>query len=187
MKDLVLAAADLQSFCEEQGLNFCIIGGLALQVHGEPRLTLDVDLTVLAEFLDEERYIDLFLTKYQPRITEAKPFALKNRVLLLELDGIGIDISFGVFDFEVEMISRGIYHEFLAGLELKICTAEDLIVMKSFAARDKDWLDIESVLLRQKRLDWDYITRHLTILLDLKGSPETLQELFKLRDEFYEA
>ena len=38
------------AFCQEQGWRFCIIGGLALQRWGEPRLTRDVDIEVFTGF-----------------------------------------------------------------------------------------------------------------------------------------
>jgi hypothetical protein len=41
------AAGEVQSFCQSQGRKFCFIGGVALQRWGEPRLTQDVDLTLL--------------------------------------------------------------------------------------------------------------------------------------------
>ena len=47
MQDLFLLADDVQSFCQVRGWRFCFIGGIALQRWGEPRLTGDVDLTIL--------------------------------------------------------------------------------------------------------------------------------------------
>lgn len=46
MNALIRAAADLQSVCEQHGWKFCFIGGLAVQRWGEPRETIDVDLTL---------------------------------------------------------------------------------------------------------------------------------------------
>ncbi|MGQ0541705.1 MAG: hypothetical protein ACT4O9_07635 [Blastocatellia bacterium] len=57
MTELVGVAEDVQNFCESKGWPFCIIGGLALQVCGENRLTMDVDITLLAGFGDEENYV----------------------------------------------------------------------------------------------------------------------------------
>lgn len=46
MIDLFEAASQLQEFCDGQGWRSCFIGGLAVQRWGEPRATLDVDITV---------------------------------------------------------------------------------------------------------------------------------------------
>ena len=184
MTDLIAVAAELQKFCEKQHWNFCIIGGLALQFWGEQRLTKDVDLTLLTGFGNEEIYIDALLEKFAPRIEDAKNFALRNRVLLLQTaDKIGIDISLGAFPFEETMISRASKREYLPKISLRICSAEDLIVLKAFADRNKDWSDIESVLIKQRKLDWKYITKQLAPLVELKEEPEILTKLKKLRKE----
>jgi predicted nucleotidyltransferase len=184
MTDLISSAEALQKFCESRNWRFCIIGGLALQFWGEQRLTKDVDLTLLTGFGEEEIYIDALLQKFASRIEDAKNFALRNRVLLLQTaNGIGIDISLGAFPFEELMIGRAEYQQYLPNVKLRICTAEDLIVLKSFADRAKDWSDIETVLIKQTRLDWTYIFEQLTPLVELKEAPEILLKLEKLRKE----
>lgn len=55
----VLAAAQqIQSLCEERGWRFCFIGGVAVQRWGQPRVTQDVDLTLLTGFGGQEAYVD---------------------------------------------------------------------------------------------------------------------------------
>ncbi|MDE3066841.1 MAG: hypothetical protein KGJ60_04735 [Verrucomicrobiota bacterium] len=50
MTGLYLTALEIQRLCESQKWSFCIIGGLAVQRWGEPRLTTYVDLTLLTGF-----------------------------------------------------------------------------------------------------------------------------------------
>ncbi len=69
MINLVEEAKKMQSFCDEQGWKFCFIGGLALQTWGEPRVTEDVDLTLLTGFGNEESYIKTLLERYHGEIT----------------------------------------------------------------------------------------------------------------------
>ena len=45
--DVLDAALRLQEFCRARDWRFCFIGGLAVQKWGEPRVTDDVDLTLL--------------------------------------------------------------------------------------------------------------------------------------------
>lgn len=185
MTDLVNVALEVQKFCDRQKWQFCFIGGLALQFWGEMRITRDVDLTLLTGFGNEEEFIDGLLSNFKSRIPDAKSFALKSRVvLLLNDDGnIGIDVSLGAFPFEESMISRANYQEYLPEIELKICSPEDLIVSKSFAAREKDWLDVKSILIKQRNLDWSYIYEQLEPLVGLKEEPEILSKLNKLKIE----
>jgi hypothetical protein len=68
---------------------------------------------------------------------------------------------------------------------IRTCTAEDLIVMKAFAVRAKDWLDIEGIIIRQTgKLDWSYIGSQLKPLAELKGDPEIMAGLENRRVEF---
>ena len=64
MRDLFLLASDVQLFCRDRGWRFCFIGGLALQRWGEPRLTADVDLTILTGVGPEAAYIDELCRTY---------------------------------------------------------------------------------------------------------------------------
>ena len=82
------------------------------------------------------------------------------------------------------MTNRSLYKEYLPNVKLKICTAEDLIVLKAFAARDKDWIDISTVLIKQDTLDWDYIYEQLTPLVELKYEPEIITRLQNLRKSY---
>jgi hypothetical protein len=57
--------------------------------------------------------------------------------------------------------------------------------MKAFAARPKDWLDIEGIIIRQTgKLDWSYIQRQLRPLAELKSDPELWDELEARRTRF---
>jgi hypothetical protein len=77
------AALDIQDACLSRGWRFCIIGAVAVQRWGEPRLTRDVDLTVLSGFGSEAEYVDALLAAYEPRIDGARDFALRHRVVLI--------------------------------------------------------------------------------------------------------
>jgi hypothetical protein len=182
VNDLFRTASEVQCYCVESRWEFCFIGGLALQRWGEPRVTRDVDLTLLTGFRHEERYVDALLTRFAPRIDDARQFALHNRVLLLRSqDGVGIDVALGGLPFEEQLIARSMNHEFLPGVLLRICTAEDLIVLKAFADRPRDWSDVEGIVVRQTGLDWPYIDRQLRPLVEVKESPHILERLRRLR------
>jgi len=82
-------------------------------------------------------------------------------------------------------VARSSLFAFPVNVLLRTCSAEDLIVLKAFAARTKDWLDVEGIIIRQTgRLDWPYIHRHLDPLAELKGAPQILVDLEKRRQEF---
>ncbi len=180
MTSLVFLAQELQSFCESHNFPFCVIGGLALQNWGESRFTKDVDLTVITGFGGEQAVIESFLEKYEGRIEGAESFARINRVLLLKNSaGIGIDIALGALPFEELAVKRAVKIELADGIPIKICSAEDLIVMKAFASRPQDWIDVEGIMIRQssKALDWNYIWTQLKPLVEAKEQPEIINTL----------
>ncbi len=182
MIELFQVASSLQSLFRKKAWKFCFIGGVALQRWGEPRVTQDIDVTLFTGFKDDEVYIDELLKHYPARIDGIRTFAIEQRVLLLKTKtNIGIDISLGGLPFEEEMIERASDFEFLPGISLCTCSAEDLIVLKAFAAREKDWSDIHTVIVRQRaQLDQSYMLKKLTPLAELKEEPEILARLKKL-------
>jgi len=181
--EIILAAAELQAFCDSHRWQFCIIGGLALQRWGEPRETVDVDITLLTGFGGEEKFITVLLERYEARVKNPSEFALANRVLLLHAkSGVGLDIALGALPFEEMVIKRSTLFIFPGNTPLRTCSVEDLIVMKAFAARAKDWLDVEGIIIRQTgKIDWPYVRSQLRPLVEIKGAPEILDELEKRR------
>jgi hypothetical protein len=177
------AAHELQLFCRAQEWRFCFIGGIALQRWGEPRQTIDVDLTLLTGFGTEAPFVDSLLQRFQARVAEARSFALEHRVVLLRsAAGVGLDIALAGLPFEASAVARASDYEYPHGITLRTCSAEDLLVMKAFAGRGQDWVDVERVLERQgPGLDWTYVRQQLTPLAELKGEPGIVQRLEELR------
>jgi hypothetical protein len=53
--------------------------------------------------------------------------------------------------------------------------AEDLLVHKVFAGRERDWADVDGILIRQRgHLNLALVHEELGPLLDLKEEPESL-------------
>jgi hypothetical protein len=182
--NLVFQAADaLQSFLREQRWPFCFIGGLAVQHWGEPRVTRDVDVTLLAGFGNEEQIAQKLLGRFQPRTPDFLNMVVGARVALMQDEhGVGLDIAMGALPFEERAIQRSQDVRFLPDWSLRICSAEDLIVMKSLAGRTRDWLDVETVLIRQgTKLDWQYIMRELKPLAEAGETPDAPKELEQRR------
>ena len=184
MNVLFEAAKEICDFMAAQKWEFCIIGGLAVQRWGEPRTTLDADFTLLANWEEEEPYVNALLRQFESRISDGHAFALSHRVLLLQAsNGCDVDVVLGALPFEVEMVKRAKKMEFAPNINLPCCTAEDLIIMKAFAGRPRDWNDTESIALRQSGLDEEYITTQLAELCALKDTPENVERAKKLLEE----
>jgi hypothetical protein len=178
------AALEVDSFCRDRQWRFCFIGGIAVLRWGEPRLTRDADLTLLTGYGTEAPYIDALVARFEGRLDNTAGFALRNRVVLLRAsNGTPIDVALGALPFEEHAIDRAT--PFAVGDDNSIvtCSAGDLVVHKVFAGRDRDWLDVEGVLVRQAgALDWDLILTELRPLLELKEDREAEARLVATRD-----
>jgi len=183
MNHLFAAAQELQDFMQKRGWRFCFIGGLALLRWGSPRTTQDVDVSVFTGFGNEESYVRDLLARFTPRIQGAEAFARDSRVVLVKAsNGVPVDLALGAVPFEQETVRRATPFEFAPGISLLTCSAEDLIVLKAFAARDQDWADAEGIAARQKgRLDWGFIEGQLRPLCQAKESPEIMDRLAEVR------
>ena len=183
MNALLATAAEIQNFLQKADERFCFIGGIALQRWGEPRLTRDVDLTLLCPYGAEPPAIERLLAGFPPRMPEARAFALEHRVLLLRgKSGVPVDIAFGSIPFEERTVERASEFDF-GDVRLLTCSAEDLVVFKAFAGRERDWADIESIAIRQSRqLDWPLVFKELAPLVEIRGGAETTARLRRIQD-----
>jgi hypothetical protein len=181
MNDVIAAALQLQGVCQEFGWQFCFIGGIAVQRWSEPRFTDDADLTLLVEFGSEMAFIEPLLRRFLPRRPDAAEFALRNRVLLIKnSQNVGLDIALGSFPFERRSIERASAFSFPGGRSIITCSAEDLLVHKCFANRQKDWIDVDGILARQlNNLDLDLVWSELKPLVELKEEPDIVSHLEK--------
>lgn len=175
MNRLYAAAEDLLALFQENGWKACLIGGLANLRWGEPRLTKDVDVSLAAGWGREEEIADLLLSRYRLRLG-SRDLALRTRVFLLSTpEEVPVDVALGAIPFELASIERSTEWTVLDRYRLRTCSAEDLIVHKVFAGRDRDWTDVRGIIYRQgARLDFDSIRRELPPLLELKEARENL-------------
>ena len=79
LNELARIAVELGDFCSRRRWPFCVIGGFAVQHWGEPRMTMDIDLTLLTGFGSEETFVDGFLQSYEGRRPDARSFVCAPR------------------------------------------------------------------------------------------------------------
>jgi hypothetical protein len=157
-----------------------------VQFWGEPRLTFDIDLTVFTELSNEREFISKFLAKYRPKFSDADEFALTNRVLpLFTRSNTGIDVNLGGLSDINNAYGRSSYQRLTDKISLRVCSAEDLLIMKTIAGRPKDWLDVESVIIKQSNLDWDYVDSSLRELDLFPDIEDHIEKLHGLKQTFY--
>jgi hypothetical protein len=174
---LIQAAAEVFSIFRDLTLRPCLIGAMAVQRWGEPRLTHDVDVTVLAPFGAERPLIDSLLARFEARVAAARQHALNHRVLLVKAsNGVSVDISLAALTFEEEVLARASRWRRVGHVWLETCSAEDLVIYKVVAARPQDLVDVTGVVRRQAaHLDVDRIRYWGRQFAELKEDPELLR------------
>jgi hypothetical protein len=185
-KKLSLAVAALQRALSRAGKHM-LIGGVAVIARGVRRLTDDVDATVWAEGLELRGLLrKLAEHRIVPRIDDALAFARRSQVLLLqhEPSGVDIDLSLAWLPFESEALDRADLVS-IGRRRIAVATAEDLIIYKAIAARERDLSDIQRLfeihgsdidLARARR-----IVRQLAGVLERPELVSTLDRLARAR------
>lgn len=167
---------DLMEWIALERLEATVIGGVAAGLHGQPRLTEDVDAVVFDT--DPESLIATGARYgFAPRIAEALEFSRQTRVLLMKhTSGVDLDLSLGALPFEREVIGRSQRID-AGGLQISIATPEDLIIMKALARRPQDIADITGILEVQSNLDIDRIRRWVREFSAVLEMPEIMDDL----------
>ena len=175
------SAWEVGQFFTDHGIRYAVIGGLAVQVWGEARLTIDADLTI-ASSLDQGSapLVKLITEQFHSRIAAPLEFAHKTRMILVTAsNGVDVDISLALPGYEDVMLERGIDYELEPGKSIYLCSAEELIIHKAIAGRPQDVLDIQGIVYRQgKTLDISYIRSWLAQFSTLLENP-AVQERFE--------
>jgi len=143
---------------------YMVIGGQAVLLYGEPRLTKDIDITlgVGVDHLDKMKAIvDRLGLKY---LTERIDDFVKETMVLPVISpksGIRIDFIFSFSPYERQAIERARNIPF-GRTQIKFASLEDVIIHKMIAERPRDIEDVQSILLKNPGYDSQYIEKWLS-------------------------
>ena len=140
--------AALSSAFADLGVRWYLFGAQAAIVHGAARLTADVDVTVeLSERPTRELVNGLARHGFALRVADADEFVERTRVLPIvhRVSQMPVDVVLAGPGLEELFLDRAQPTE-VAGVELPVARAEDLIVMKILAGRPKDEQDVVAIL-----------------------------------------
>jgi predicted nucleotidyltransferase len=143
----------------ETGTPYMIIGALAVAVRGHPRFTRDIDAAVDMEPEKVPVLLKALGGGWKSGFRNPVRFAEEHRILhLVGPQRMTADLVLSTHPVEREAISRAT-PETVRGLEVRVCSLEDLLLLKIGAHRTQDLEDIKALLavaggsLDRKRLD----------------------------------
>ncbi len=148
----------LFSALDRHKVDYLLIGGLAVSLHGVERATMDVDITVAMNPANLNALIELAKELELKPVLPVPLESLSNIALLREwqanrhleafalrtpeLAGVTIDVLlFPPVDFS-GMLARAVSFD-VAGTEIKVVSIDDLIALKRAVGRPIDLSDIE--------------------------------------------
>lgn len=141
----------------EQGIEYLVTGGLAVNLHGVPRMTYDIDLIIPLEPTNVRKLLDrlerwgyrprvpvdpMALTDEATRATWSKEKGMKALCFFSDKAPIGeIDILFDLPLSYDELRQRSITVD-LEGVRVPVVSIRDLIELKRASGREQDAADI---------------------------------------------
>jgi len=177
-KRLEAAIRQVIRFFDDRHYRYALIGGIALAQWGVVRATYDADFKVLVPHLDYAAIRQAIRAAFPAPARQELP---RNPLIVaISVEGVIVDLLLALPGYEELIIERAVPRD-LGGWQAWICTAEDLIVQKAVAGRDKDWLDVEALLVEQgDRLDEAYIAGWLSQLAEVLENPALLPRYRRL-------
>jgi hypothetical protein len=145
------ALSDLSGGLRELGVEWYLFGAQAALLYGAARLTADIDATVMLGDRPPTELVEALKGwRLAPRIDDPR-FIEQTRVMPLvhEPTRFPVDLVLGGPGLEELFATRAVERD-VAGVRVPVARAEDLVVMKILAGRDKDRTDIEAVLFAQR-------------------------------------
>ena len=150
--------ADFCSAMNKLGLRWYLFGAQAAHVYGSRRATDDVDVTVELGHVSRSALLDaLAETGFRLDITEPD-FLRKTPVfpIVHVATGLDGDVVLAASGLEQSILDR-VTHYSLNGVDVPVATVEDMIIMKIFAGRPRDMVDVSIMLPANPQMDVDYV------------------------------
>jgi len=148
---------------EKHKIDYMIIGGQAVLIYGEPRLTKDIDITIGANI---DKYWDILniVQNLNLKILPKEPYKfVKDTMVLPLLDektGFRIDLIFSSTEYKKEALKR-VNKIKIGDTYVNYVSVEDLIIYKIISGRERDLEDRKTILIKNKKIDEKYILKWL--------------------------
>jgi predicted nucleotidyltransferase len=165
--------------------HYALIGGIAASVRGRTRFTDDVDLLIAVPQIQLPSLLESLIGRgfsidLLPTIREWT----QHHMIVMRYGEVRVDWLKPVVPLYQHVLDNAVTESW-NGRDLRIASAEGLILLKLIASRTQDLADIESLLVANRgRLDLDWIEKEWCTLFELADPRwQRFQEAVK---EYYE-
>ena len=130
---------------EKHQVKYVVIGGVAVILHGVPRMTGDIDLFIAATRDNIQRMLSVLQTLGYETADLVTPDGLAAVKLLMFENGIKVDIMLEIpgLDFATAWANKLVLH--IDGQEFYLVAKADLIAAKRAAGRRRDLEDVAAL------------------------------------------
>lgn len=158
MSDLNAPLAEIARALNTAKIEYMVIGGMAGIAWGIRRATFDIDFTIALDAGEVTRLFTILGDQIAAAPDDPIAFASETGVLPIQhRSGIRIDFTLARIAYAHEALARAAIIE-VAGVAVKFCTPEDLVLHKIISARERDRTDVEALIaLRRASLDRTYL------------------------------
>ncbi len=153
----------LGNILEAEKVPYMIVGGQAVLIHGEPRLTRDVDVVVGLKASEWEKIESLAGSLgFAPLIEDVTEFVKKTSVLPVhnKETGLRIDFMFAVSEYVHKALARVRVLE-IGPAKVRFASLEDILILKVIAGRPRDMEDALTILIKNPQTNLEYIRKWL--------------------------
>ncbi|MCM8795517.1 MAG: nucleotidyltransferase [Candidatus Omnitrophica bacterium] len=156
---ILRALKNIVSFLEKNNIDYCLFGGLAMQLYKRIRATRDIDLMIAVE---QNKIADLV-----NQIQQEEGFSFDKKKGVIKLKGLELlrviytdrDTGFEIFidlvtattEFPKQILKRKRKDDFL-GIAVNVVSLEDLILLKAIADRPIDFVDAAFLCKENKEI-----------------------------------
>lgn len=148
----------------EHGVEFVVVGGIAVRGHGTTRTTEDLDIMARANLANLARLAEALHDLHAKARGTAHHIDLTDPLLLARAPGIYVTTRYGNLDIMKPEHTKGAPSTYdklregalvieLAGSEIPVAGRDDLIRMKKAAGRDQDRRDIAALTRTDEELE----------------------------------
>ncbi|MBC7260139.1 MAG: nucleotidyl transferase AbiEii/AbiGii toxin family protein [Chloroflexi bacterium] len=157
---------------DEAGIAYMVIGGQAVLLYGEPRLTKDIDITLGAGLDRLADVLSLAEKAGLKPLIDPETFTRQTMVLPCEdlATGIRVDFVFSFSPYEQQALER-VRTVPMGKADVRFASLEDVIIHKIIAGRPRDLEDVRVMLLKNPSVDLAYTRMWLREFSDALSEP----------------
>ena len=142
---------DFISLCNKYELEYLVIGGFAVSVHGYPRATKDLDLCINKTEANAKKILSILKDfGFGSLNFKMEDFLKEGVIVQLGYEPIRIDIlnDLNGIDFNFAFENKRVVN--MNGVPTNFIGYNELLINKERAGRDKDLLDVKKLKERNK-------------------------------------